>query len=210
MTKHTLKLNDMPNKTYQIKITLQGSKPSIWRRVVIPSDLSLPDFHKVIQTTMGWTNSHLHQFVKNRTYYSPKMEDESLWDEEDDDDLDYSKYKVSDLLRKTKDKVKYEYDFGDDWVHVIVLEKIIDESMDINDVTCLAGENSCPPEDCGGLWGYYNMLEILKDTDHEEYEEYIDWLSDEFNPTYFDIEEVNDMLGSEDFGTIDFTDFFLT
>lgn len=200
----------MPNKTYQIKITLQGSKPSIWRRVVIPSDLSLPDFHKVIQTTMGWTNSHLHQFVKNRTYYSPKMEDESLWDEEDDDDLDYSKYKVSDLLRKTKDKVKYEYDFGDDWVHVIVLEKIIDESMDINDVTCLAGENSCPPEDCGGLWGYYNMLEILKDTDHEEYEEYIDWLSDEFDPTYFDIEEVNDMLGSEDFGTIDFTDFFLT
>lgn len=200
----------MPNKTYQIKITLQGSKPSIWRRVVIPSDLSLPDFHKVIQTTMGWTNSHLHQFVKNRTYYSPEMEDESLWDEEDDDDLDYSKYKVSDLLRKTKDKVKYEYDFGDDWVHVIVLEKIIDESMDINDVTCLAGENSCPPEDCGGLWGYYNMLEILKDTDHEEYEEYIDWLSDEFDPTYFDIEEVNDMLGSEDFGTIDFTDFFLT
>lgn len=200
----------MSNKTYQIKITLQGSKPSIWRRVVIPSDLSLPDFHKVIQTTMGWTNSHLHQFVKNRTYYSPKMEDESLWDEEDDDDLDYSKYKVSDLLRKTKDKVKYEYDFGDDWVHVIVLEKIIDESMDINDVTCLAGENSCPPEDCGGLWGYYNMLEILKDTDHEEYEEYIDWLSDEFDPTYFDIEEVNDMLGSEDFGTIDFTDFFLT
>ena len=200
----------MPNKTYQIKITLQGSKPSIWRRVVIPSDLSLPDFHKVIQTTMGWTNSHLHQFVKNRTYYSPKMEDESLWDEEDDDDLDYSKYKVSDLLRKTKDKVKYEYDFGDDWVHVIVLEKIIDESMDINDVTCLAGENSCPPEDCGGLWGYYNMLEILKDTDHEEYEEYIDWLGDEFDPTYFDIEEVNEMLGSEDFGTIDFTDFFLT
>lgn len=198
----------MPNKTYQIKITLQGSKPSIWRRVVIPSDLSLPDFHKVIQTTMGWTNSHLHQFVKNRTYYSPKMEDESLWDEEDDDDLDYSKYKVSDLLRKTKDKVKYEYDFGDDWVHVIVLEKIIDESMDINDVTCLAGENSCPPEDCGGLWGYYNMLEILKDPDHEEYEEYTDWLGDEFDPTYFDIEEVNDMLGSDDFGTIDFSDFF--
>ena len=198
----------MPNKTYQIKITLQGSKPSIWRRVVIPSDLSLPDFHKVIQTTMGWTNSHLHQFVKNRTYYSPKMEDESLWDEEDDDDLDYSKYKVSDLLRKTKDKVMYEYDFGDDWEHVIVLEKIIDESMDIKDVTCLAGENSCPPEDCGGLWGYYNMLEILKDPDHEEYEEYTDWLGDEFDPTYFDIEEVNDMLGSDDFGTIDFSDFF--
>lgn len=198
----------MLNKTYQVKITLQGSKPSIWRRVLIPSDLSLPDFHKVIQTTMGWTNSHLHQFVKNRTYYSPEMEDEVLWGEKEDDELDYSKYKVSDLLRKTKDKVMYEYDFGDDWEHVIVLEKIIDESMDIKDVTCLAGENSCPPEDCGGLWGYYNMLEILKDPDHEEYEEYTDWLGDEFDPTYFDIEEVNDMLGSDDFGTIDFSDFF--
>lgn len=198
----------MPNKTYQIKISLQGSKPSIWRRVLIPSDMSLPDFHKVIQTTMGWTNSHLHQFVKNRTYYSPEMEDESLWDEEDDDDLDYSKFKVSDLLKKTKDKMKYEYDFGDGWEHVVVLEKIEDERMDIKDVTCLAGENNCPPEDCGGIWGYYNLLEILKDPEHEEYEEYSDWLGDEFDPTYFDIEEVNDMLRSEDFGTIDFSDFF--
>lgn len=198
----------MPNKTYQVKITLQDSKPSIWRRVLIPSDLSLPDFHKVIQTTMGWTNSHLHHFAKNRTYYSPDMEDESLWDEEDDDDLDYSKFKISDLLKKTKDKMKYEYDFGDGWEHVVVLEKIEDERMDIKDVTCLAGENNCPPEDCGGIWGYYNLLEILKDPEHEEYEEYSDWLGDEFDPTYFDIEEVNDMLRSEDFGTIDFSDFF--
>lgn len=197
----------MTNKTYQVKITLQDSKPSIWRRVLIPSDLSLPDFHKVIQTTMGWTNSHLHHFVKNRTYYSPEMEDKSLWDEKDDNDLDYSKFKVSDLLKKQKDKVKYEYDFGDDWEHTIVLEKIGDESIDIKDVTCLAGENSCPPEDCGGLWGYYNMLEILKDPDHEQYKEYSDWLGDEFDPTYFDIDEVNDMLGSEDFGALDFSDF---
>ena len=197
----------MTNKTYQVKITLQDSKPSIWRRVLIPSDLSLPDFHKVIQTTMGWTNSHLHHFVKNRTYSSPEMEDKSLWDEKDDNDLDYSKFKVSDLLKKQKDKVKYEYDFGDDWEHTIVLEKIGDESMDIKDVTCLAGENSCPPEDCGGLWGYYNMLEILKNPDHEQYKEYSDWLGDEFDPTYFDIDEVTDMLGSEDFGALDFSDF---
>ena len=189
----------MPNKTYKIKITLKGSKPSIWRRVLIPSDLSLPDFHKVIQTTMGWTNSHLHQFAKDRTYYSPEMESDSLWDDDDDDDLDYSKYKVSDLLNKEKDKITYEYDFGDGWKHVIVLEKIGDESMNIKDVTCLAGKNNCPPEDCGGLWGYYDMLEILKDPHHEEYEDYSDWLGDEFDPTYFDVEEVNEILRTDDF-----------
>ena len=136
------------------------------------------------------------------------MESESLWNEENDDDLDYSKFKVSDLLKKEKDKTTYEYDFGDGWVHVIILEKIGDESMDIKDVTCLAGKNNCPPEDCGGIWGYYNMLDILKDPDHEEYVEYSEWLSDDFDPSYFDIEEVNEMLREDDFGALDFSDFF--
>ncbi|MFA5657137.1 MAG: plasmid pRiA4b ORF-3 family protein [Dysgonamonadaceae bacterium] len=196
----------MPNKTYQVKITLKGSKPSIWRQVLIPSDLSLPDFHKVIQTTMGWTNSHLHQFIKNRTYYAPKMPDDIFWDEADN--VDYSKLKISDLLKKEKEKIIYEYDFGDGWEHEIVLEKIENKVMDKKDVTCLKGKNSCPPEDCGGIWGYYDMLEILKDPDHEEYEDYSEWLGVDFDPTYFDIEEVNEMLGSKNFGTFDLSEFF--
>lgn len=196
----------MPNKTYQVKITLKGSKPSIWRQVLIPSDLSLPDFHKVIQTTMGWTNSHLHQFIKNRTYYAPKMPDDIFWDEADN--VDYSKLKISDLLKKEKEKIIYEYDFGDGWEHEIVLEKIEDDAMNKKDVTCLKGKNSCPPEDCGGIWGYYDMLEILKDPDHEEYEDYSEWLGVDFDPTYFDIEEVNEMLGSKNFGTFDLSELF--
>lgn len=196
----------MPNKTYQVKITLKGSKPSIWRQVLIPSDLSLPDFHKVIQTTMGWTNSHLHQFIKNRTYYAPKMPDDIFWDEADN--VDYSKLKISDLLKKEKEKIIYEYDFGDGWEHEIVLEKIENKVMDKKDVTCLKGKNSCPPEDCGGIWGYYDMLEILKDPDHEEYEDYSEWLGVDFDPTYFDIEEVNEMLGSKNFGTFDLSELF--
>jgi hypothetical protein len=80
--------------------------------------------------------------------------------------------------------------------------------MDKKDVTCLKGKNSCPPEDCGGIWGYYDMLEILKDPDHEEYEDYSEWLGVDFDPTYFDIEEVNEMLGSKNFGTFDLSELF--
>ncbi|NOY49079.1 MAG: plasmid pRiA4b ORF-3 family protein [Chlorobi bacterium] len=188
----------MTTKTYQIQIGLKGSKPKIWRRILVPSDLLLSDFHKIIQTTMGWTNSHLHQFIKNRTFYLQRMADDDLWD--DLDNVDYSKMKISDLLKKEKDKIIYEYDFGDSWEHDIILEKI--EKNGVNEIipTCLTGKNNCPPEDCGGIWGYSNLLEILKHPEHEEYEEYVEWLGGEFDPKYFDKNEINKMLKTKDFG----------
>ena len=88
----------MTKKIYQIQISLKGFKPEIWRRLLIPSDLLLSDFHKIIQTSMGWTNSHLHQFIKNRTFYTVRMQDDDLWDELDN--VDYKKMKISDLLKK--------------------------------------------------------------------------------------------------------------
>jgi len=191
----------MTKKVYQIQIALKGSKPKIWRRIIIPSDLLLPDFHKVIQTTMGWTNSHLHQFIKDRTFYSQKMDDDDFWGEMDN--VDYSKIKISDLLKKEKDKVIYEYNFGDGWEHDIILEKIDSNAENKIIPTCLTGKNNCPPEDCGGIWGYENLLEILKDPDHEEYEEYMEWLGREFDPKYFDKNEINEMLKTEDYGCFD-------
>ena len=112
----------MTKKTYQIKISLRGSKPKIWRLILVPSDLLLSDFHKIIQTTMGWTNSHLHQFIKNRTFYSRRMADDDFWGEMDN--VDYLKIKISDLLKKEKDRIIYEYDIGDSWEHDISLVKI--------------------------------------------------------------------------------------
>ena len=93
----TLILNNMTKKTYQIQIALRGSKPKIWRRIVVPSDLLLSDFHKIIQTTMGWTNSHLHQFIKNRTFYTLKMAGDDFWGEMNN--VDYSKMKRERLER---------------------------------------------------------------------------------------------------------------
>jgi len=191
----------MTNKIYQIQIALKRFKPKIWRRLLIPSDLLLSDFHKVIQTSMGWTNSHLHQFIKNRTFYTVKMQDDDLWDEMDN--VDYKEMKISDLLKKEKDKIVYEYDFGDGWEHDIILEKILPPDNNTKHPICLTGKMNCPPEDCGGIWGYSDMLEILKDPDHEEYESYIEWLGEEFDPTYFDKDEVNELLREKDYGCIE-------
>ncbi len=188
--------------TYQIQIALRKFQPKIWRRILVSPDLLLTDFHKIIQTAMGWTNTHLHQFIKNRKYYAKKLEDDYFWDESDN--VDYSKLRISDLLKKEKDKVIYEYDFGDGWEHDIILEKILPEEENVITPICIKGKNNCPPEDCGGVWGYVNMLEILENPDHQEYKELIEWLGGKFDPTYFDIDDINEALKLEDYGCVEF------
>ncbi|WP_114784266.1 plasmid pRiA4b ORF-3 family protein [Botryobacter ruber] len=192
----------MKNQIYQLQIALKGFKPKIWRRVLVPSNMLLSDLHKVIQTTMGWTNSHLHQFIKDRTFYAEKSEDDDFWDEMDN--VDYKKIKVSDLLKAEKDKMVYEYDFGDGWEHDVILEKILPMDKNTTLPICLTGKNSCPPEDCGGVWGYAEMLEVLKNPKHEEYESIVEWLGEEFDPTYFDKNEVNEMLQSKNYGVFEY------
>lgn len=182
----------MAIKIYQIQIVLRGSKPKIWRRLLVSSDLLLSDFHKTIQTAMGWTNSHLHQFIKNRTFYTVRMPDDDSWGEMDN--VDYEKFKICDLLKKEKEKIVYEYDFGDSWEHDVIVEKILPVDDKLKYPICLAGKMACPPEDCGGVWGYADMLAVLKEPDHEEYENYMDWLGEDFDPEYFDKEEVNELL----------------
>lgn len=192
----------MTKKIYQVQIALKGFKPKIWRRLLIPSDLLLSDFHKIIQTSMGWTNSHLHQFIKNRTFYTERMLDDDYWDEMDN--IDYKFIRISDLLKKEKGRITYEYDFGDGWEHNIILEKILPVDSNVNYPVCVKGKMNCPPEDCGGVWGYANMLEILEQPKHEEYESFIEWLGDEFDPEYFEMEEINEMLSEDNYGLFKF------
>jgi hypothetical protein len=185
-------------KIFQIKIALNGSRPKIWRRVLVRSDLLLSDFHKIIQTTMGWTNSHLHQFIKDGTFYTVRMPDDVFWGEMNN--VDYKKIKVSDLLTAENEKIRYQYDYGDNWEHDITLEKILPIDEKKKYPICVAGKMNCPPEDCGGIWGYLNMLKILKKPDHEEYDTYIEWLGEEFDPQDFDKDMVNILLNEEDYG----------
>ncbi len=188
----------MTDQIFQVQISLKGSEPRIWRRILIPSGTLLSDFHKVIQTTMGWTNSHLHQFIKNGTFYTVKIQDDIFWDEMDN--VDYKNIKVSDLLSNEKEIILYEYDFGDGWEHDVILEEIQPLNNKLKYPLCLAGKMNCPPEDCGGIWGYSGMLDVLQDPTHEEYENYMEWLGEEFDPEYFNKDEVNKLLRRKNFG----------
>jgi len=142
----------MATHNYQLKIELKNSKPKIWRRVIVPASLLLSDLHKVLQTTMGWDNAHLHQFIKGGKYYSLRHADDDFWD--DHLNVDYTGQTVSDLLVKERDRIVYEYDFGDGWEHDVLLEKVLDEDKGLVLPVCLGGKMSCPPEDIGGVWGY--------------------------------------------------------
>lgn len=189
----------MKNQIYQIQIALKDFKPKIWRRILVPSGMLLPDFHEVIQIAMGWTNSHLHQFIKDHTYYAEKTTDNDLWGEMNN--VDYIKIRISDLLQAEKQKMKYEYDFGDGWEHDVILEKILERDEKIKYPICIAGKMSCPPEDCGGVWGYADMLEILKNPQHPEFREFLDWIGEDFDPEEFDKDKVNEILMEENFGS---------
>ena len=179
---------------YQLKICLKNSFPAIWREFHVPSDLSLSNLHLVIQTVMGWQNYHLHQFVKDGVFYTKRSVDDEYWDEMGS--VDYNGLNISDLLKRENESILYEYDFGDGWVHNIELVKILNYDGSTDFLTCIAGERSCPPEDCGGIFRYKDILKILKDPAHEEYDEYITWLGDEFDPEVFSLNSVNNTLAT--------------
>lgn len=173
---------------YQLKITLSDSKPPIWRRVLVASDINLSVFHKVVQVVMGWTDSHLHHFITNDVFYAPPSPYADDFGVECEDE---SNHKLSQLLKNEKDKIIYEYDFGDSWLHKIELEKILPFDVKNAIPKCIKGKLACPPEDCGGIWGYADLLNTLADSTHPDYEELVEWLGDDFNPAYFDADEIN-------------------
>lgn len=165
---------------YQLKITLLGSKPAIWRRVLVPAEFTLEELHWVIQAAMPWTNSHLHQFYdRDRTFYSDsRFELEGVEDE--------TTTPLSDLLRKPKDRIVYEYDFGDSWEHGIELEKILQREPKQKLPQCIDGKRAAPPDDCGGIWGYAELLEVLKNPQHEEFADHLEWLGGKWDAEKFD------------------------
>ena len=181
--------------TYQFKIQIKNiTNPPVWRRLTIPSYYRFSDFHDVIQIAFGWENAHLFQFSPKGYGSFPVIK------EADDDDfggygdrLEAEETLLSDIFFEEKQKFTYIYDFGDDWTHTITLEKIIHEVA--MTPILLAGKGKCPPEDCGGAWGYGNLKEILSDPENPEYEEFLEWLNtDVLDPGEFDIEEQRKLL----------------
>jgi hypothetical protein len=153
----------MKNTRYQIKVTLKGVRPPIWRRLLIPVDCTMDALHCTIQVAMGWQDCHLYAFrTKNRRIEIPDPDD--MWDSswsnspkpEDSANVLFSK------VAKVGDKLMYEYDFGDGWEHTVLIEKAIKtDDISARKAECLKGKRACPPEDCGGPWGYQNLLEVM-------------------------------------------------
>lgn len=174
---------------YQLKITLKDIRPPIWRRIQVLSSTTLQQLHLIVQAAMGWDNYHMHSFsIAGIDYGQPQPEY----------DLNVRSEKTV-ILRQVvlgeKSKFSYTYDFGDSWEHEILLEKELPSTPDTNYPVCITGKRACPPEDCGGSWGYAELLSIITDPSHPEYEERIEWVGKSFNPDTFDINEVNQRLG---------------
>jgi hypothetical protein len=184
-SKRTLK---QPASVHQLKVTLLGLAPPIWRRIAVPSDCTLGDLHHVIQFAMGWEHSHLHDFRIGRvTYGDPDMLVE-------EDDKDEWQAPLAQVVPRARRKFRYVYDFGDSWEHEIQVESVGPPDPETRYPVVLAGERACPPEDCGGVWGYADLLEVLDDPNHPDYEERIEWMAGPIDPEAFDLKKVNRRL----------------
>lgn len=181
-----------PPRVYQLKVTLMETDPPIWRRLRVPGDTTLARLDRIIQAAMGWTNSHLHTFTAGGVVYadpSPEWEIEVR---------NERRSRLDGIAREEGEAFIYEYDLGDSWRHQVLVEEVRVEPGDTEGYLCLGGEMACPPEDSGGVGGYYEKLACLRDPDHEEYEETKTWIESvaggAFNPDAFDLEAVNRAL----------------
>jgi hypothetical protein len=187
---------DEADRIFQFKVTLLQITPPIWRRIQV-EDCTLEDLSDYVQIAMGWDGWHMHEFVVNGQKYGPADEDGYCADV---DVMDEYETRLSELLPKTAKRVRwsYVYDFGDDWRHEILFEGYPSREKGQKYPLCLEGERDCPPDDCGGPWGYYDLLDEITDVEDEEdedeeYEDEDDEFiepDEEFDPEAFDAKQV--------------------
>ena len=179
-----------PAQIYQIKVTLTDLQPPIWRRIQVRGDTTLARLHRILQAVMGWTDMHLHQFVIREKYYGVPDEDEGGFSKTRDE----RKYKLSELVAGAGAPFTYTYDFGDNWEHILELEKTFPPDKTIRYPVCVAGAHAGPPEDVGGIPGYENFREAIGDPQHPDHKELSEWIGGSFDPEAFDLDEVNQLL----------------
>ena len=183
--------SDNDSRIFQIKITLKGvSKPPVWRRVLLPAEIPLDRLHDVIQAVMGWHDYHMHVFSTESGEYGVA-----------DSELGHSDERqatLAALMSEPGDRFSYTYDFGDDWEHELRVEEVLAAEPEAAYPTCVAGRGACPPEDCGGVWGYAHLRDVLADPTAEDHTGMLIWLELEtgtdFDPSEFNVDAANESL----------------
>jgi hypothetical protein len=159
---------------------------------LVKDDITFYKLHRIIQYVMGWFESHLYEFRLGEMIIGEKDDD---WDFYDRYEVKSAKrVKLSSMNFAPKDKFRYVYDFGDNWRHDIVVEKVLDPEEGVKYPVCIGGKRNCPPEDVGGPWGYEDFLEAIQDPQHPEHESMLEWVGGSFDPEEFSIDEVNNVL----------------
>ncbi|MFD8546070.1 plasmid pRiA4b ORF-3 family protein [Streptomyces sp. NPDC059649] len=175
---------------HTIKVTLHGSRPPIWRRLEVPSSTPLQRLHHLIQAAFGWEDYHMWAFEAGRERYGLADRELSI--------RSAASKRLGDVAPIIGGRLGYTYDFGDNWEHDILVEAVSEAQPGTAYPRCLTGRRACPPEDCGGVWGYGYLVEILADPNHEEHEERLEWLgldsAGQFDPAAFDLAEANKAL----------------
>ena len=183
----------MANRVYQFKIQMKEISPPIWRRIVVPEAYNFWDLHVAIQDSMGWKDYHLHMFRIRRKHAHSVTEigipNEDRFEGEPEIVPGWE-VPITDYFYDVGVTADYDYDFGDDWKHEVLFEGILLKQKGTKYPICIDGERACPPEDCGGVGGYYELLEIISDPSHEEHEGMITWLGKKYDPDEFMADKV--------------------
>lgn len=195
------KLLPVPEVTrgFRIRVDLQRTKPPVWRRIEVPGDITLPRLHEVLQGAMGWTDTHLHRFRTGNDRNPPEFLTQFDLDEGSEGMLEDG-VRLDQVVAAPKDLLWYDYDFGDGWQHTLRVEQVLDTPPEAP--RCITGRLACPPEDCGGVWGYTELAkwvrsgfaEALRPEVFDSAEDARAWLPLDWHPDFFDLEETNELI----------------
>ena len=171
---------------YQLKINLRDAKPPIWRRVQVRSTTTLGKLHTIIQQAMGWYDCHMYEFEVDGQHYGKSMPDLDIKSDRN--------VRLSSFIPGEKYKFFYLYDMGAGWLHQILVEKVLVPEVGARYPICIKGKRACPPEDCGGIWGYADFLDVIRDPNHAEHHSMLEWIGGSFDPEALDLNDINQAL----------------
>lgn len=175
---------------YELYVELEDITPKIWRRLLVPDDMTLVGLHYLLQLAVGWTDSHLHSFTfGNKTYSAGSAVDLAELDM-----LDERRVTLGSVLAASSKTFVYDYDFGDCWRHLITWKPAVQPDPVYSYPLCSGGARAAPPEDCGGVPGYMDFLAAIRDPKHEEHDSLLAWIGGAFDPEAFDLNAINRIL----------------